>query len=430
MIESSSSSTEIESFWGHWFIVPENITRAERRAYTIERITIPAPWLLHLFYIFLFAFWRIWPLAILNVLSVTMWTAAFLAFRRQRLSLAILLIIIEVLLHTTLVVVFLGWGFGVQYYLILLSVALVLVTLWSVWLNLSVVALSALLFVALFYYTEFFPPLTAAPPLQMAIINMANILLTFGITVAAVTYLISETENAETELENEYKRSESLLHNVLPAAIVARLKSSQGMFPDPGQMPAASIAESFSAVSVLFADVVGFTLLSEQLTPQATVELLNKVFIAFDKLAEKYGVEKIRTIGDGYMVAAGAPLPRNDHAQALAAMALEMQVYMKEREKTAVVPLQVRIGINSGPAVAGIVGTTKFHYDLWGDMVNTASRMESYGLPGKIQIARPTYELIKDDFYCEPRGILTVKGKGEMEAWFINGARSDFDQSY
>jgi class 3 adenylate cyclase len=174
--------------------------------------------------------------------------------------------------------------------------------------------------------------------------------------------------------------------------------------------------------------VVGFTSLSEQLTPQDMVDLLNEVFSAFDQLAEKYGVEKIRTIGDGYMVAAGAPLPLDDHAQALAAMALEMQAYMKRRETTAAVPLQVRIGLNSGPTVAGIVGTTKFHYDLWGDMVNIAARMESHGLPGKIQIARPTYELIKDDFYCEPRGLLAIKGKGEMEAWFIMGARSGLQE--
>jgi class 3 adenylate cyclase len=198
----------------------------------------------------------------------------------------------------------------------------------------------------------------------------------------------------------------------LPGPIAARLKEN----PE-------TIAESFSDVSVLFADVVGFTTLSEQLPPQDTVDLLNEVFIAFDKLAEKYGVEKIRTIGDGYMVAAGAPLPLDDHAQALAAMALEMQDYMNRREPTADVPLQVRIGINSGPAVAGIVGTTKFHYDLWGDMVNIASRMESHGVPGKIQIARPTYELIQDGFHCEPRGFLEVKGKGEMETWFVTGAR-------
>jgi class 3 adenylate cyclase len=185
------------------------------------------------------------------------------------------------------------------------------------------------------------------------------------------------------------------------------------------------IAESFTAVSVLFADVVGFTPLSGRPTPQESVDLLNEIFTHFDMLAEKYGVEKIRTISDGYVAAVGAPLPRVDHAQALVYLALDMQQYMMRRESSADVPLQLRIGINSGPAVAGIVGTTKFHYDLWGDMVNTASRMESHGQPGKIQITRPTYELIKDGLILEPLGTVKVKGKGEMDVWFVSGVHGE-----
>ena len=221
-----------------------------------------------------------------------------------------------------------------------------------------------------------------------------------------------------------HSKSESLLNNVLPAVIVDRLKNPEGRIANPNKIGSVGIAESFSAVSILFADVVGFTPLSERLTPQETVDLLDEVFTNFDGLAEKYGVEKIRTIGDGYMVAAGAPVPLDNHAHALVSMALDMQSYMARREETTDISLQVRIGINSGSAVGGIVGTTKFHYDLWGDMVNTASRMESHGLPGKIQIARPTYELVNEQFQCEPRGLLEIKGKGELEAWFVNRARN------
>jgi class 3 adenylate cyclase len=379
-------------------------------------MVFPVTLLVHLFYIFLFAVWDVRPLAIFNIFSVILWFVALLLWRKQRLILASALGMFEVLAHATLVIIFLGWGFGGQYYTVVLLVGIVLISLFPRRVNLTLSVFIILLFIGWYYYTEFFLPLASAPPLQLTILNILNIAGSFGIVAAGSLYMVNEVEHAD-------KLNEDLLNNVLPQSIVDRLKKNQGAISNPSQTQSEGIAESFSAVSVLFADVVGFTTLSEQLTPQDTVDLLNEVFIAFDKLAEKYGVEKIRTIGDGYMVAAGAPLPLDDHAQALAAMALEMQDYMKRREATADIPLQVRIGINSGEAVAGIVGTTKFHYDLWGDMVNTASRMESHGLPGKIQIARPTYELIKEEFYSEPRGLLEVKGKGEMEAWFVTGAR-------
>ena len=134
-------------------------------------------------------------------------------------------------------------------------------------------------------------------------------------------------------------------------------------------------------------------------------------------------MEKIRTIGDNYMVAAGVPRPRSDHAQALARMALDMQSYIRRDPACVERKLDFRIGINSGPVVAGVIGRKKFIYDLWGDAVNTASRMESHGVPGRIQITRETYELIKDDFVCEPRGRVSVKGKGEMETWYLVAAR-------
>jgi guanylate cyclase len=204
------------------------------------------------------------------------------------------------------------------------------------------------------------------------------------------------------------QKSETLLLNILPKEIAAILKNESR-----------TIADHYQEASVLFADMVGFTPLSAQLPPVEMVELLNEVFSFFDSLLDTYGVEKIRTIGDSYMVASGVPRGRPDHAQALARMALEMRDYIATHTFRNGQRVNFRIGINSGSMIAGVIGRRKFVYDVWGDAVNVASRMESHGLGGAVQITQTTYELIKDEFVCEPRGAVNVKGKGEMEVWFV-----------
>lgn len=211
------------------------------------------------------------------------------------------------------------------------------------------------------------------------------------------------------------RRVEDLLLNILPKEIAERLQSRLG-----------TIADQYEETSILFADVVNFTPLSSSLTPGEIVSLLDRLFSDFDELVDAYGLEKIKTIGDCYMVAAGVPRRRDDHAHALARMALDMQEcaarYSRADDHA---PVQLRIGINSGPVVAGVIGRRRFLYDLWGDAVNTASRMESHGSPGQIQITNATRELIKDDFVCEKRGMIDVKGKGQMETWTLVGLRDD-----
>lgn len=209
------------------------------------------------------------------------------------------------------------------------------------------------------------------------------------------------------------EKSEALLLNILPKEIAAILKNESRI-----------IADHYDGASVLFADMVNFTPMSAEMTPVAMVELLNEIFSHFDSLVEKCGLEKIKTVGDCYMVAAGVPRPRLDHAQALTHLALEMRAFLKSRTFRASRPVDFRIGLNSGPVLAGVIGRKKFIYDLWGDAVNTASRMESHGKSGAIQITRTTYDLIKNDFTCEPRGTVNVKGKGEMEVWFVTGAKA------
>jgi adenylate cyclase len=208
-------------------------------------------------------------------------------------------------------------------------------------------------------------------------------------------------------------RADNLLLNILPRSIADRLKAETR-----------TIADQFSSASILFADVVDFTPLAERLPATEVVGVLDHLFSHFDGLAERHGLEKIKTIGDCYMVAAGVPSPRPDHARAVALMALDMQAAMRSVDEVGHLGLELRVGINSGPVVAGVIGRKRFLYDLWGDAVNTASRMESHGASGRIQITRATRELLEDDFVCEPRGTIRVKGKGEIEVWYLVATRS------
>jgi adenylate cyclase len=207
------------------------------------------------------------------------------------------------------------------------------------------------------------------------------------------------------------ERSETLLLNILPKEISEALKAEPR-----------AIAAHYDDASILFADIVEFTPMAATMSPLNLVELLNEVFQCFDALVDKYDLEKIKTIGDCYMVAAGVPRPRPDHAQALVNFALDMQAEIGRRTFGGR-KLAFRVGINSGPVVAGVIGRRKFIYDMWGETVNMASRMESHGQSGVIQIARNTFDLVNAEFDCEARGTIEVKGAGHVEAWCVTGRR-------
>jgi class 3 adenylate cyclase len=219
---------------------------------------------------------------------------------------------------------------------------------------------------------------------------------------------IHERHEVERALRQEQQKSEQLLLNILPEAIVTQLKQFQG-----------SLAERFEEATVLFADIVNFTPLAAQCSPLELVNLLNQIFSAFDRLAEKYHLEKIKTIGDAYMVVGGVPVMHDNHAAAVADMALEMQTLIQSFRRERQRPLQLRIGINTGTVVAGVIGIKKFSYDLWGDTVNVASRMESQGTPGKIQVTEATYCQLASMFQFEPAEELEVKGKGLMKTYYL-----------
>jgi guanylate cyclase len=225
-----------------------------------------------------------------------------------------------------------------------------------------------------------------------------------------LAYSTRQRDRSRELLLLEQAKSEQLLLNVLPRSIATRLKAGE-----------ATIAECYDEASILFADIAGFTPLSAELGVERVVELLNDIHSAFDAIVKRHGLEKIRTIGDGYMVVAGVPTPRPDHAHALVDAALEMLTFVRDWSSPHAGRVRHRIGINSGAIMAGVIGRAKFSYDVWGDPVNVASRMESSGVPDCIQISERTYELVKDAFVCRPRGVIDIKGKGEMRTWLVEG---------
>ncbi len=321
------------------------------------------------------------------------------------------------------VVLYIGAIAGGSGYFLYTSFAVAFVTLGPFVARLSVAAQLAYTLATLVMYAVL-DHFIAHSPLQVSL-SISSTLLSLGGIGALVAYrlerqarqsflqrrLIDEQVEA---LAAEKARAEELLLNVLPASIAERLKR--------GQRP---IADGFAKVSVLFADIVGFTKMSERVTPVELVDRLNRIFSSFDDLADKLKLEKIKTIGDAYMVAGGLHSHEYDHAQMIAEMALGMQRRASQFGVEFGEQLSIRIGIHTGPVVAGVIGKRKFIYDVWGDTVNTASRMESHSEPGMIHVTDETRGLLKEMYELTPRGEISVKGKGVMRTWFLVGRLSD-----
>ncbi len=238
--------------------------------------------------------------------------------------------------------------------------------------------------------------------------RVANLVIGVLCILLLVGVFNREVLNAENGLVKERERSDRLLHAVLPQKIASQLRLSDSM-----------IANRHPEVTVLFADIAGFTPWSSAQEPEAVVSLLEKIFSRFDARLSHLGAEKIKTIGDAYMVVSGAPEPRADHAHVIANLALALLEEIQLVRQETGIALDMRIGVHTGSVIAGVIGAVRFSYDIWGDTVNTASRMESHGLAGRIQISQQTKERIEDAFVVEPRGMIDVKGKGEMETWWL-----------
>jgi guanylate cyclase len=228
------------------------------------------------------------------------------------------------------------------------------------------------------------------------------------VTYLSLGYFVRERERTHAALEREQEKSEGLLLNILPSEVATRLKAGEEI-----------IADRVEGVTILFADLVGSTELSERLTANQLVKVLNDIFTPFDDLADRFGLEKIKTLGDAYMVVGGLPLARADHVEAIADMALAMREELVSHAVPGFGRLRMRYGIHTGSVVAGVIGKRKFSYDLWGDTVNTAARMESHGIPDAIQVTEDVYETLRDRYSFTPRGPVQIRGKGEMSTYLL-----------
>ncbi|GEO16969.1 adenylate/guanylate cyclase domain-containing protein [Microvirga aerophila] len=349
---------------------------------------------------------RLWPLAMINIVVGLLLAAVPLMHRFGETAGALAYGLIS---YTAIFVIcfMLGTDSGMQVQYLAIAAGAVLVFGPE---RIGLIALFGSVGIVLFIALELLAPADTGllSPSFMLGNFLACIIGTSAILLAIVFYAVRETSRAEALAQREYRRSETLLANIMPVPVAERLKISPGI-----------IADGFDDASILFADMAGFTARASGMPPMEVIRFLNEAFTAFDQLVEQHGLEKIKTTGDGYMVVSGIPLVRSDHLEALAAFALEMREVAASIAAQNGDPVAIRIGMACGPVVAGVVGTHKFFYDVWGDAVNMASRMESTGVSGQIQASQEVYERLAGQFIWEPRGTIDVKGKGRMPTWFL-----------
>jgi adenylate cyclase len=301
----------------------------------------------------------------------------------------------------------LGRDSGIQInYFIAAAVAFAIYGLSHFRLLAVVIAAGLLLHVAAWFLFPQERALIPADPSLLANLYVSSAVTTTCIIALIVGYAFTVADRARAE-------ADALLANILPEAIAERLK----------ERPGERVADSVADASVLFSDLIGFTELAQRLGAARTVALLDALVTEFDRLAAAHGVEKIKTIGDGYMAVAGVSRPQSDHLFRLARMALKLPDLVERLSAAHGVDLRVRVGIASGPVMAGVIGADKFSYDVWGETVNLASRLESHGLPGEIQVSERVMEALRDSFVLDPRGAVQVKGVGQLKTWLLKAER-------
>ncbi|RZT14390.1 adenylate cyclase [Mycobacterium sp. BK558] len=306
-----------------------------------------------------------------------------------------------------------GTGSGLQFYF-LVSASLVVLVLGIE--RIALAAVIAAIGVVLIIALELTVPNDRGigPPWMLTVGFISSVVSSVVMILATLWYSLRETERAEQAMEAEYERSERLLANILPETIADRLK-------DPAR---SVIADKYDDASILFADIAGYTKRASDTSPAELVRFLDRLYTDLDALVDRHGLEKVKTSGDSYMVVSGVPTPRSDHLEALAALALDMADTVTGLTDPQGRAVPLRIGMACGPVVAGVVGAKKFFYDVWGDAVNVASRMETTDVEGRIQVPDDVYERLRDSFVLEERGYVEVKGKGPMHTWYLVGHRA------
>ena len=390
---------------------PENIDSKMYRFFILSNYLYALFGLIHFSFIFLFSILGFKLLAVFNIASTFIFIAVIYLNHNGYIKTAFVIATFEILIHPALASYYIG-DVGLRHALLFLLMLGFIFPTKETYRKIAIGAFICLCYAAMNYYEHIYNPVFELPSYIFLSLNVAVSLLAAFISCFMAHYFQTAASTAEEALEKEYKRSEKLLLNVLPKTIAEELKSG-----------AKVIADKFQNTTLLFADIVGFTSFSEKISPEKLVDILNQVFSLFDKLIDKYDMEKIKTIGDAYMVAGGVPTQREDHAKTIADLSLgmieELSKYNKENDQS----FQIRIGIHSGPVVAGVIGIKKFIYDVWGDTVNIASRMESHGVPGRIQVSEQTYTLLKDNYDLESRGEIEIKGKGKLPSYFLLGKK-------
>ncbi len=436
----------VRKIYHHFNTPPAVIELINYRFYVVSNIAQTIAWSTHLWWMIMFYCLGVTPLAFIQIPSIMVYALAIIVNRRGFHMLAMVLSLTEIVAHQVLAVHYIGWDANFQYFIPVVAIFPFLIPkrgwFWK-WFML-------LLCLGGYLYIDFFmsklEPVYKLNYGPLTFFHVLNIVLAFGMFATWAIYLtqaISRSQalieeqtkeltkaeeavkQAEIQLKLELKeqentiitkekqRYEELLLNILPYEVAQELK-------EKGK----SEAKLFDHVTVMFTDFKDFTKIGEQMSAGQLVKEIDYCFSSFDKIIQKHGIEKIKTIGDSYMCAGGLPAINKTHATDVIRAALEIMEFMlkhkKEKEAKGETPFEIRIGINTGPVVAGIVGIRKFAYDIWGDTVNIASRMESSGEPGKINISGSTHEQIKDKFNCSYRGKILAKNKGEIDMYFVN----------
>ena len=357
---------------------------------------------------FLFLFWQLNldMLFLFNMGSILAYLTGIHFCRKGLFNASWILSSVELSLHAGLATSVLGQGAGFQWYIMIASVLWFFADFKLITkICFSIISIVALMLVIV--STENIAPTEQLSADLLSQIELMNTLFQFLILITFCSYYNHSVNTAKTALSQEFARSQALLYNTLPQSIADRLKNEE------------LIADRFKECSVLFSDIVGFTTLSQKLPPTELVKILNEIFSSFDDLADHYDLEKIKTIGDAYMIASGIPISDPNHARKISAFALDMQAYIKNYRQIHNVDIALRIGIHSGPLVAGVLGKKKYTYDLWGTTVNTAARIEAHGLTDEIHISQTTHQLIEEFFICEARGSIDLKDIGQMNTWLL-----------